>query len=143
MIDLWPGNIPSHSIIRTPVAILKEQASLLGDKTKNIVEAKVRASEGLELPDGHFRYRFNILAPCLGSYTYHLFVIVHPIDFYPVTFEAGFAVVEDMAKNGSCEIDDVKLIAETEEQFMDILKAILATDKTRQVVEAILAQSVV
>ena len=32
--DLWPANLTESNLV-TPVAILREQAALLGDKTKN------------------------------------------------------------------------------------------------------------
>ena len=34
--DLWPDNIAESNMV-TPVAILREQAALLGDKTKQLV----------------------------------------------------------------------------------------------------------
>lgn len=40
MVDLWPADIGEPNI-RTPVSILREQASLLGEKTNNIVEGQV------------------------------------------------------------------------------------------------------
>lgn len=38
--DLWPENIGASTTELSPVAILRQQASLLGQKTKNLVEGK-------------------------------------------------------------------------------------------------------
>ncbi len=140
-LDLWPTDLPSESITVTPVAILRQQATLLGNKTKNIVEARIKPPM-TTLPDGKFYYRFDIMAPCIGDYFYSLFTIFYSIDFYPVTFDIGMVVLEDIAENLGCELDKVKVIANTEEEFIEIAKTVFATNKTRQVVEAILAQSV-
>ena len=40
-VDLWPTDIGKQRI-KTPAAILRQQASLLGKRTNNLVEAKVR-----------------------------------------------------------------------------------------------------
>ena len=42
MVDLWPKDISEISI-KSPVAILREQASLLGQKTKGLVTAEVKS----------------------------------------------------------------------------------------------------
>ena len=42
MIDLWPKDLRTTTMT-TPVTILREQASLLGVKTRNIVRAEVRS----------------------------------------------------------------------------------------------------
>lgn len=139
-LDLWPTDLPSESITRTPVAILRQQATLLGNKTKNIVEARVKPPM-ITLPDKKFYYRFDIVAPCLGDYFYSLFTISHSIDFYPVQFDIGMAVLEDIAENLCCEVVDVEKIANTEDEFIEIIKTIFAANKTRVVIEAILAQS--
>jgi len=40
MSDLWPKDI-GNTNLRAPVSILREQASLLGEKTQNLVKADV------------------------------------------------------------------------------------------------------
>ena len=141
-LDLWPTDLPEDSLTITPVAILRQQATLLGNRTKNIVEARVKPPMET-LPDKKFYYRFDIVAPCLGDYFYSLFTISHPIEFYPVEFDIPMMILEDMAKNLGCEVVDVEKIANTEDEFIEIVKTIFATNKARQVIEAILAQSVV
>jgi hypothetical protein len=42
--DLWPTDIAVTTNLQTPVGILREQALLLGEKTKNVVGAEVISS---------------------------------------------------------------------------------------------------
>ena len=42
MEDLWPDDITPDEDLRAPAAVLKEQASLLGQKTSNLVKGYVR-----------------------------------------------------------------------------------------------------
>ncbi len=50
MNDLWPNDFKIDDI-KAPVTLLREQASLLGQKTQNIVEAQVRSLETVALSD--------------------------------------------------------------------------------------------
>src|SRR5579863_7944791 len=77
--DFW-GEIVAVDV-RTPVAILREQAAALGTKTKNLVEATVYT----ESYRGAFRHLFNLVVPGLDNYTYNLLTIEHGISLYPVT----------------------------------------------------------
>ena len=43
--DLWPANI-ADSNLTTPVTILKEQAALLGEKTRQLVKGEVVTQAG-------------------------------------------------------------------------------------------------
>jgi hypothetical protein len=77
--DLW-GDL-EVAPIRTPVAILKEQAAVLGQKTRNVVEARVETSLTY---NSHFVHSFSLVVPALDNYEYQLFKVQHAIDLYPV-----------------------------------------------------------
>ncbi len=78
MMDLWPQNLESLAPARAPVTILREQASLLGRKTKNLLEGEiVQVTPYKAEEDAEFVYRFNIMAPALGDYRYGLFTTVN------------------------------------------------------------------
>src|SRR5262249_58474628 len=77
--DLWGDIVEAQ--VRTPVAILREQAALLGTKTKNLIEASVRTSAA----GGEFRHSFRLVVPALDGYTYELFQIVHGVSIYPIS----------------------------------------------------------
>lgn len=120
--NLWPQDLfTAVDIQRTPLALLREQATLLGENTNNLVEAKVVTNtEGAS-----FVQYFNLVSPILKNYTYQLFHLVHPIDGYPlrVIFK------------------DSEYVIKSEEELIANLRSIFADEKTRRVVQAMIAQS--
>src|ERR1700688_3150068 len=114
--DLW-GDI-QPSAIRTPVAILREQAALLGNKTQNLVEARVRTL----VFAGSFHLYFELVAPALNDYTYCLFELEHGPAFYPVRVRPSKEL-------------------QTEEQLVDWLRRRLSSDETKKIVGNLLAQA--
>ncbi len=137
MEDLWPDDddIKLVTKIKAPVAILKEQAALLGEKTDNIVTAMVvsYSPAGLELR--RFHYIFYIEAPILAGYRYELFTMSHDIELYPVYFS-----VDESIKIAVFD-REVKIIANSEAEFIGILKKIFNSDKTKKIIGAIFSQS--
>jgi hypothetical protein len=114
--DLW-GEIEATQI-RTPLIILREQAALLGAKTKNLVEASVKTHASGDT----FRHSFDLIVPALGSYTYSLLAIVHGASIYPVKVEYKGTRLD------------------TEEQFVEWLGATLSSAETKRIVANLLAQ---
>ena len=98
MVDLWP-EVMENTEVRAPVTILKEQAALLGNKTKNLVIAQVSKpidllvqveerikNNSLGSSKGKTLYHsFYLVAPALNNYQYELFTIANDINLYPVT----------------------------------------------------------
>ncbi len=121
-LDLWPEDIKVADMV-TPLSILKEQASLLGQKTQNLVEAEVQTKPlGAE-----FSHSFFLVAPPLDNYRYKLFEVHHPIDLYPIK------IVDE---NGG-----VRHEANSQDQFIGQLKEVLTSEKTKSVIKALIAQS--
>jgi hypothetical protein len=140
MIDLWPDNISSPTIKKAPVTILREQGTLLGRKTSNLVEGEIRL-EAPPTPD-HFRYVFYLAAPALGDYRYRLLEILHSADLYKLWITVDESILKELPAeilNKSAD-GNSKLVSDSEEEFMKILKAIFATEKVRRVIGAIMAQ---
>jgi hypothetical protein len=135
MIDLWPEQIATVER-RAPVIILREQASLLANKTKGIVEAEVVAGDA----PAAFAYDFVIVAPALGGYRYRLFRMRHDVTFYPCEIEFESGGFEQVRCNFRL-LSPSGLRVESEEELLRALKEIFASDKTMQVIQAILAQS--
>jgi len=75
--DLWPENIADSNLV-TPVSILKQQAALLGEKTRQLVKGEVVTQTTGNL----FVHYFYIAAPTL-SYKFELFTLSHGVNFYP------------------------------------------------------------
>ena len=122
--DLWPDNIADSNMV-TPVSILKEQAALLGEKTRQLVKGEVvtqaRASDNsMQVP---FTHRFFLAAPTI-SYRYELFYVTHGVNFYPLNVAYGHQAMQ----------------CRDEEDFKAKLKTILSSPQTINVVHAILAQ---
>ena len=83
--NLWPEDIAVTDAV-APVSILKEQASLLGNRTRNLVEGSVSRRIDIDsFGDDSFWYEFDLVAPALNRYQYRLFSIKHSINFYPLT----------------------------------------------------------
>ena len=146
--NLWPEDIAVTQVV-APVAILKEQASKLGEITKNLVEGSVKQNfsdlGGLLFPkpsrksrathseddlyEGDFRYDFDLVAPALNNYRYRLFSISHGVEFYPLI------ITNCVALNGSDhQITD-------EEEFLTALETIFSSEKTRGIISSLIAQS--
>jgi hypothetical protein len=113
--DLW-GNIQATSV-RTPVAILREQAALLGKKTQNVIEGRVDSRSS----GGEFYHSFNLVVPALDDYTYQLFIIRHDVNLYPVKL--------DWQQFGS------------ESEFTNALREKLSSPETIRIVQNLLAQA--
>jgi hypothetical protein len=138
MINLWPEI--ETTTITPPVTILEQQASMLGNMTKNIILGDIKARESEEYD---FSYVFYIIAPALSNYRYKLLTIYHNIDLYPIVVQ----VEENIYK----EIDKPEYFhgnvfysfkVSLEDKFLDILKAIFNSSKAKKVISALYAQSI-
>jgi len=119
--DLWP-DFQAPEAIDSPVFLLKEQAAKLQQKTKGLVCAGLRPASA---PDGSFWVGFDLYSPALGEYTYHLFEVTYPPQFFPVTLSAA----------------DGAQTAQSLNEFKKLLESVLRSPRTKQVVEAIMAQA--
>ena len=132
MVDLWPESLETDIEERAPITILRQQASLLAGKTRNLLEAEVR----IAAPEGFaFAYAFNLVAPGLNHYTYRLFSIYHGITFYPLDVEVDKEVLEEIAPEAGRI-----LTLESESELTEILAKIFRAEKTLSVIKAIMAQ---
>lgn len=131
--DLWPAEIAAPEGPVPPITVLKQQASLLGQRTNNLVEAEVETET--TAPQGFLRHTFVLVAPALDFYRYELFVVEHHVThMYPVTIKVTWG-----EKEGPEAFLDIK--AENEGQFKDGLKRVFADDETQKVIGALMAQS--
>jgi hypothetical protein len=157
-VDLWPDTF-SFEELNAPVSLLREQASLLGKKTKNLVQANVRQDKS---GPGAFAYSFFLVALSL-NYQYKLFEIHHDVSLYPVVViiesdilmmvSANFERVrathlrlEDIAtamvdldrESDTSRLQGVRV--HSEEEFVNLLRQILNSAKTVRIISALLAQ---
>ena len=121
--DFWPEITPGK--MRTPVTVLREQAGLLGQKTRNLVVGEVRSGQD----ENGFAHNLNLVAPALGRYTYVAVTISHGIALYPVRI-----------------LDRVRptdpVVATSEEGLKRELRRILSSPEMKHLIEALIAQSV-
>ena len=119
--DLWPMEF-SPQRQTPPVTILRQQAALLGRKTKNLVEGDVVTSTTAE---GMFEHTFYFVAPALDDFRYRALKVVHGIVFYPLELKAGKMIA-------TCNDED---------EFTDILQYVFAAEETHNVIASLIAQS--
>jgi hypothetical protein len=120
--DLWPNFSPPANR-NAPVHLLKQQAAALGSKTDNIVLGVVQS---FPAGDVKFGYSLDLYSASLGGYRFRLLQIVYPLEFYPVTMTA-FGIDYE---------------AKDPAMFRDQLARVFNDPKTKQAVEAIMAQAV-
>jgi hypothetical protein len=135
MIDLWPDKIAVEKMI-TPVTILRQQASLLGKKTKNIVQGEVRSSKDNFTS---FNYAFYIVATALDNYRYKLLEISYNESLYPVEVK----VESDIRSEISPKFNFTKeaVVAISEKDFLVLLREIFNSVKVLRVISVLLSQS--
>lgn len=120
--NLW-GNLPNVENMRTPNAILLEQASMLGELTNGLLNGQVK-----RLQDGPgFKLSFKIVAPALNNYSYLVLTVTHPIQLYPLKLfnETKFMSSKD---------------CESEFDFENALREILTSPEVHRVIAGLLAQ---
>jgi hypothetical protein len=121
-IDLWPKAKFETDLV-TPVSILRGQAALLGEKTRQLVSADVATSAIGSLVEHSFR----LVVPALDNYKYELFRVTHKVDeLYPLIghFEGkGIPGLRDQSA------------------FVQWLKEILSSDATLKKIDSLMAQA--
>ncbi|MGM4988385.1 hypothetical protein [Tardiphaga sp. 841_E9_N1_2] len=79
MTDLW-GELPTAADVKSPHAILLEQANALQDKTEGLLVGRVTR----DTVNSEFMSRLAIVAPSLNNYSYSVATVVYPVNFYPL-----------------------------------------------------------
>ncbi|MGH9753323.1 MAG: hypothetical protein ACREA2_11115 [Blastocatellia bacterium] len=130
--DLWPA-ISTPTNAGFPVAILREQAALLQNKTRGLVTAEVLSGTGVPLTSGelgeqYIFHAFYLVAPLLEHYRYRLFTVEHS------KLEQMYPLIIRDSPVGEVKVD-------TEERFVEELKKIFTDDKTQKIIQALIAQS--
>jgi hypothetical protein len=147
--DLWPADLGNDSVPSdSPLLFLRKQATALGARTKNIVEAEVettvehldafigralgqalgekREKSGIGTRSDYVVYRFVLRARALGDYRYVLFRAYHRLeDAFPLALrqDGGFTKVA------------------SEEDLAKCLRRIFSAESTRKVIATLRAQS--
>ena len=130
--DLWPEDITAAEGEVPPITILKQQASLLGRRTRNLLEAEVETSAS-EF-QGYLRHILFLVAPALNFYRHQLLQVEHDAtQLYPATI--------DSSRSGNGPSKRRRIRAKNSEEFKEGLKQIFADDETKKTIGSLLAQS--
>ena len=143
IIDLWPDKIKVEKII-TPFIILRQQATLLGKKTKNIIQGKVYDLRlDSDLRSG-FHYTFLIVVPALSDYQYKILDIIYGMSIYPVIINIEEDIWKDIPPrfyDQGARTTTRQIIAKSEDEFIEILRAIFNSTKVMRIISVLLSQS--
>ena len=120
--DLWPADIAAPPRDKPPLLILREQASLLAQKTGNLVDAEVTTSPE---PDGSLALRFTLVAPALSGYRYVLFTAIQSAKLYPVALR----------------FEGLTYHADSEDGLKQYLRNFFTSEPARRVISGLVAQS--
>jgi hypothetical protein len=145
--NLWSDDIKVNVV--TPLAVLRKQAHLLTQMTKGVLEADVATVDTVYGDSGTIRHGFDVIAPAL-DYRQRLFTATHGVQVYPVVLEA-----DCFRSQSHPDLNAVKLgpgydleperagtrQAKTEDEFLNLVREILRSDKVRSVIQSLIARS--
>lgn len=146
--DLW-GDLPETDDATDPVTVLRQQASLLGSKTKQILTGVVsrpakrnrtladrlhapgrpdEASSGLSKQDEMMEVRFLIRCSVLDNYMFHVLTLNYPLlTVFPMQI-----VDETTGRRHVCKSVD---------ELRTVLQQILGSSQLRRVISALLREA--
>lgn len=122
MSGFW--NIPNIEELKTPILMLKEQASELTDATDGILVGHVAASTAA---NDALNIELIIKVPALGGYQYTVLTYEQPITIYP-------GRIYSPALNSIYRIND-------DAAFISALKDVIQSPQISQVVKGLLSQA--
>ena len=126
ILDLWPPHLTDDlPLTNTPLAILREQASWLGKRTNNLIEAEVKT----HAEDDTLFHEFWVDAPAL-RFSHLLFYVSHQVaDLYP-----ALVAIPGQQPQTVLSIRDETRLVET-------LRELFASGRILKPIQALLAYS--
>lgn len=121
--DSFWAPLPDVESIRTPLAIMNEQAVALSELTNRLLEGAVVQSSN---NPGNIAATLQIIAPSLNGFRVSMVSISHGIQLYPLV------LIDHMTS--------AQVSVPSEEVFNQELKEILGSEKTRQIIASLLVQ---
>jgi hypothetical protein len=132
LVDLWPDFTAQK--IRTPKAVLREQAEELGRKTRNLVLGETKTNkiplgkDKEELEKYVIGETLNLIVPSLDNYRYRLLELYHsPTLVYPLST--------------SWHLDGGEKI-NNEEELKRFLQKKFSSSETVTIIQALIAQAI-
>lgn len=151
--DFWPDEIAVTSVV-TPIAILKEQAALLGEKTKGLVLGEVESEQeqGEEVVEDYLKeplgssapiiqkHTLYLVTPALDNYQYSLLSVKHDFELYPC--EVCYHPKPEDLQISRDEFDDsTDFNPRSEDEFVEWLEQALSQRETRRIIRALIERA--
>lgn len=136
MQSIWP-ELYADDEVTIPKEILEEQGIYLRKMTKDLVYATVEDitsydddAEELEIEENDLVFKYSLRSKYMERYSFTLFAFTHGIDIYPVRMQLDRLIAKEIEMNPT-------LFIESEDEFINILKKIFGTKRTRTVIGSI------
>jgi hypothetical protein len=139
--DLWSDDIRVD--ILTPLAILRAQEDLIGQKTQGILEGEVRTTSN----DTWMLHQLGLIAPALNHYRVTLLTAKHRQDMvYPVSVTAPCFAPKprSLLAIGAIRLPGQspdQRDAATQEEFIELVRQVLHSDDVRASIQSLIALS--
>jgi hypothetical protein len=117
-------SIPNEAL-RTPLTILREQATALTEQTKGTL---IGEAEVLNQQDKGLSIGLSIRVPALNDYKYRILTYDQPVMMYPGTLKGNL---------GAPGID----VIQNEDQFVEQLKGLLSSQAAQRLLTSLLVQA--
>ncbi|EPY6430834.1 hypothetical protein [Clostridium sporogenes] len=139
MENLWE-NIKIEKVT-TPIDILQNQADYLKEYTRGLVYASLERNNFKETLENtsDFFYDFYIKGKNVKDYRYKLFTIQNPIELYPVTIFLDTKLFDEISNGIKKFIKDKKVVIDTEEEYINVLKWILSANRVQEIITGIIS----
>lgn len=121
MNSLW--KIPNVSL-ETPLFLLKEQARLLSEQTKGLLQGEVRSNVA---GDGRLMISLYVLVPALNNYRYKVLDVLQAPALFPGTIWSG-------SVDSGGEFDNL-------EEFRNRLQEVLSNSDLEKILGGLLSQA--
>jgi hypothetical protein len=124
--DVIPDLIPNEfgaSETTPPIRFLRAQQEILSRKTNGLVEAYVSTHPMNNL----FIHSFYLAVPSLDNYRYSVFMVRHPVHFYPLDVCNSLTSTEVTCAN--------------EQEYVKALSDLFNSDAFKKVVVALMSQA--
>jgi hypothetical protein len=115
--------VPDSATIRTPLSILREQATALTEQTNGLLVGQVEVTQQA---DGNLVINLDIVVPGLNDYRARILSYQQPISLYPGRLSGMGVLGTDLVN--------------TEEQFLGSVRKVLSSQHIKNVPTSLISQ---
>lgn len=141
-LDAIFDGVIEESLVKPPIAVLKELAQGLEKRTAGLLVGEVTQ----DYWNSKFRLQFYIRVPSLNNYSYNVFEIEHDLSFYPLRIKPTDSDIFKASSKASLDLDENfeeyrYLDAKDQDELEEILKTIFSSPEVKKVINGLLAQT--